>query len=108
MTFSVFAKLLKGFERDHLNNGSFVIELIDESLEDVTNEDKELLILKTGCSSYNPISSEESARKFYDGTRKISNHNFEVIQKHFERNRFVSYLKNRLLVTDDNYRHLVL
>ena len=86
----------------------FVLELIDESLEDVSKEDEKQILETYGCLSYNPIRSEETARKYFDGSRKISRQNFEVIEKHFERNKFTKFLKNYILNTDDNFRHLIL
>ena len=108
MTFSAFVKILKYFYNKSTTNGMFVLELIDESLEDVSKEDEKQILETYGCLSYNPIRSEETARKYFDGSRKISRQNFEVIEKHFERNKFTKFLKNYILNTDDNFRHLIL
>ena len=40
MTFSAFVKILKYFYNKSTTNGMFVLELIDESLEDVSKEDE--------------------------------------------------------------------
>lgn len=108
MTLSDFAKILKGFADAETTNGSFLLEMIDESLEDVKKEDEEKVLENNGCLTYNPIKSEESARKYFDGSRKILRKNFEIIGRHFERSKFSLFLKEKLLKTDDNYRHLVL
>ena len=108
MTFSLFAKILKNFYNKKATNGTFVLNLFDESLEDVSEEDEELVLETNGCLSYNPIRSEDTARKYYDGSRKISRQNFSTIEKHFERNKFFEFLENNILNTDDNFRHLCL
>ena len=106
MTFSDFVQILKSFANETITQGRFVLDLFDKSLEDVSTEDEEFILKKYGALSYNPIRSEEIARKYFDGRRKISRQNFRIIEKHFERNKFVDYLTNTLLKTDDNYRHL--
>lgn len=108
MTLSDFAKILKGFADDGITNGSFLLEMIDESLEDVKKEDEEKVLENNDCLTYNPLKSEDSARKYFDGSRKILRKNFEIIGRHFERSKFSLFLKEKLLKTDDNYRHLVL
>ncbi|MBQ4496753.1 MAG: ImmA/IrrE family metallo-endopeptidase [Spirochaetaceae bacterium] len=108
MTFSDFVKMLKFFANESITNGRFVLDLIDESLEDVNEEDEKQILELNDCCSYNPIKSEETARKYFDGSRKISRQNFEIIGRHYERNKFIDYLSNILLKTDDNYRHLIL
>lgn len=89
-------------------NGSFVLDLFDESLEDVLEADESVISESRDCFSYNPIKNEGTARKYFDGSRKISRQNFNVIAKHFERNKFINFLKNYILNTDDNFRHLIL
>ena len=69
MTFSAFAQLLKSFANENCTNGQFVLDLIDESLEDIKEEDKKQVLQNNVCYTYNPIKSEESARKYYDGSR---------------------------------------
>ncbi|MBO7485753.1 MAG: ImmA/IrrE family metallo-endopeptidase [Spirochaetaceae bacterium] len=108
MTFSAFAQLLKSFANENCTNGQFVLDLIDESLEDIKEEDKKQVLQNNVCYTYNPIKSEESARKYYDGSRKITRQNFEIIGKHYERSKFINFLRTKLLQTDDNYRHIVL
>ncbi|MBR4629475.1 MAG: ImmA/IrrE family metallo-endopeptidase [Treponema sp.] len=108
MTFSDFAKILKVFYSRKASNGSFVLDLFDGCLEDVSKNDESAIFKTEDFNSYNPIKSEETARKYFDGSRKISRQNFEIIAKHFERNRFMDFLKNYILNTDDNFRHLVL
>lgn len=108
MTFSVFVKILKVFYIKDVTNGIFVLNLIDESLEDTPYDTEQQIIKTNDYFSYNPLDSEDSARKYFDGSRKISRRNFEIIEKHFERNKFKSFLEKNILNTDDNYRHMVL
>ena len=80
MTFSDFVQILKSFANETITQGRFVLDLFDKSLEDVSTEDEEFILKKYGALSYNPIRSEETARKYFDGRRKISRQNFRIIE----------------------------
>lgn len=108
MTFSCFVKILKSFVDVKMSKGRFVIELLDESLEDVEKADEKFVMAKNGCLSYNPIGHESTANKLFNGSRQISRENFKIIGRHYERNKFIAFIDKRLMKNDDNYRILAL